>query len=110
MQRWKIKLNDLYYLMVIFPHLKLYYKFINDALYIEQTLTSISHDLVVDHLKCFLNFHKKLQIIDYNGYSARWLSSLTLGESKRRITGMVMLAKSKSRITRVTSRNGTPAR
>ena len=108
MQRWKIKLNDLYYLMVIFPHLKLYYKFINDALYIEQTLTSISHELTVDHLKCFLNFHKKLQIIDYNGYSARWLSSLTLGESKSRIAGVVMLVESKSIITSVICGNGTP--
>ena len=91
MQRWKIKLNDLHYLMVIFPYLKLYYNFINDALYIERTLTSISHELALDHLKCFLNFNKKLQIIDYNGYSARWLSSLTLGESKSIIAGVVRL-------------------
>ena len=109
MQRWKIKLNDLNYLMVIFPYLKLYYNFINDALYIDQTLTSISHELALDHLKCFLNFNKKLQIIYYNGYSARWLSSLTLGESKRKITGVVRLAESKSKIIGVTSGNGTPA-
>ena len=108
MQRWKIKLNDLHYLMVIFPYLKLYYNFINDALYIEQTLTSISHELALDHLKCFLNFNKKLQIIDYNGYSARWLSSLTLGESKSRIAGVVRLVESKSRITGVICGNGTP--
>ena len=94
--------------MVIFPHLKLYYDFINYALYIEQTLTSISHELALDHLKCFLNFNKKLQIIYYNGYSARWLSSLTLGESKSRIAGVVRLVESKNRITVVICGSGTP--